>query len=62
MKKPLIIFPDEKTRKTYQIATKEEEKTKAKRDLDLYASLWRYKGLVLSKLNRYDELRLLKKS
>ncbi len=53
--KAIEIFPYEQTRKTYQYATKEEEKTKAKRDLDLYASLWRYKGLVLSKLNRHNE-------
>jgi len=53
--KAIENFPYEQTQKTYQTATKEEEKTQAKRDLDLYASLWRYKGLVLSKLNRYDE-------
>jgi tetratricopeptide (TPR) repeat protein len=48
-------FPYEETLKSYQAATKEEEKTQAKRDLDLYASLWRYKGLVLSKLNRHND-------
>lgn len=53
--KAIENFPYEQTWNNYQTATKEEEKTQAKRDLDLYASLWRYKGLVLSKLNRYDE-------
>ncbi len=53
--KAIENFPYEQTQKNYQNATKEEDKTQAKRDLDLYASLWRYKGLVLSKLNRYDE-------
>jgi tetratricopeptide (TPR) repeat protein len=53
--KAIENFPYEQTQKTYQTATKEEEKTQAERDLDLYASLWRYKGLVLSKLNRNDE-------
>lgn len=53
--KAIETFPYEQTQKAYENATKEEEKIQVKRDLDLYASLWRYKGLVLSKLNRYDE-------
>jgi tetratricopeptide (TPR) repeat protein/V8-like Glu-specific endopeptidase len=53
--KAIETFPYEKVQKAYQSATEEEDKAQAKRDLDLYASLWRYKGLALSKLNRYDE-------
>ena len=49
------IFPYEETRQTYANPDNEEKKQQAKRDLDLYASMWRYKGLVLSKLNRYSE-------
>lgn len=53
--KSIENFPYEATQKAYQNATKEDDKTQAKRDLDLYASMWHYKGLALSKLNRYDE-------
>lgn len=48
-------FPYAETQQKYENPANEAEQEQAKRDLDLYASVWRYKGLVLSKLNRYPE-------
>lgn len=51
----IATFPYDSVQQKYENPDNEKEETQAKRDLELYASIWRYKGLVLSKLNRYPE-------